>query len=329
MDPVNENIPKINIDSVWLPAQGSTAAESIDWAWDVVMGVSIGFFVLLMGMMVYFIIKYRRRSDYDITSDLDHNFRLEMVWTLVPLAIVIALFFIGFKGFLYASVAPKDAYEIQVVGQKWFWSFTYPNGATSSELYVPEDRPIKLIMSSTDVIHSFFVPELRVKRDVIPGLYTTMWFEAVHPFVSTMFCTEYCGGGGDGRQGSGHSGMWTRIHVLTGAEFDAWLFKKEEEEMNLPPAELGQKLYAEKGCMGCHSLDGTRGNGPSFKGIFGKQEQMADGSTITVDENYLRESILLSNAKVVAGFAPVMPSFEGQLREKQIVGLIEFIKTVK
>jgi cytochrome c oxidase subunit 2 len=242
-----ENIPKINISSFWLPHEGSTAAESIDWGWDVVMIVSIFFFLLLMGMMFYFMFKYRRKSDYDITSDLDHNTRLEILWTVIPLAICIGLFFVGFKGYLYASVPPKGAYEIQVVGQKWFWSFTYPNGVTSNELTVPEDRPVKLIMSSQDVIHSFFVPELRVKRDVIPGLYTTLWFEAMEPFESTMFCTEYCGGGGDGRQGSGHSGMWTRVHVLTGSDFDAWLLKKEEEDMNMPPAELGKKLYAEKG----------------------------------------------------------------------------------
>jgi cytochrome c oxidase subunit II len=329
MNPQNPTSPSINIDSVWLPQANSTLAESVDFGWNAVMWVSVFFFVLLMGMMFTFMWKYRRRSDYDVTSDLDHNARLELLWTVVPLAIVIALFFVGFKGFLYSAVPPKDSYEIQVVGQKWFWTFTYPNGVTSSELIVPEDRPVKLIMSSQDVIHSFFVPEFRAKRDVIPGMYTTLWFEAKDPMVSTMFCTEYCGGGGDGRQGSGHSGMWSRVEVMTGADFDAWLRKKEDEEMNLPPAELGRKLYAEKGCAGCHSLDGTRGNGPSFLGIFGKTEQMASGETITVDENYLRESILQPNARVVAGFAPVMPPFEGQLREKQLTALIEFIKTVK
>lgn len=328
MNPQTEP-PKINIDSFWLPHEGSTAAASIDWGWNVVMVISILFFLLLMGMMFTFIIKYRRKSDYDVTSDRDHNVRLEIAWTVIPLLLCIYLFFVGFKGYLYASVPPRDSYEIQVVGQKWFWTFTYPNGVTSSELTVPEDRPIKLIMSSQDVIHSFFVPEMRVKRDVIPGLYTTLWFEPKEPFESTVFCAEYCGGGGDGRQGSGHSGMWTRIHVLTGSDFDSWLIKKEEEDMNMPPAELGKKLFAERGCVGCHTLDGSKGNGPTFKGLFGRQEKMSDGQAIDVDENYLHESILKSQAKLVAGFPPIMPAFEGQLREKQVTALIEFIKTVK
>lgn len=329
MNPQTENLPHINMGSFWLPHAGSKAAESIDHAWNIVMAMSIVFFVILMGMMFTFMVKYRRKSDYDITSDEDHNTKLEIVWTVIPTILVAWLFFIGFKGYLYASVSPKNAYEIQVVAQKWFWSFTYPNGVSSSELTIPEDRPVKLIMSSQDVIHSFFVPELRVKRDVIPGLYTTMWFEATDPFESAVECAEYCGGGGDGGQGSGHSGMWTRVHVLTGSDFDAWLLKKEEEDQNMPPADLGKKLYVEKGCMGCHSLDGTKGNGPSFKGLFGRAEKMADGADITVDENYLHESILQSQAKIVAGFAPVMPTFEGQLREKQVTALIEFIKTVK
>jgi cytochrome c oxidase subunit 2 len=322
------NPPSVSIDTVWLPKQNSTLAESVDFAWDVVMFVSIAFFVLLMGMMVYFAIRYRRRSEYDITSDRDHNARLEWTWTLVPLAIVIGLFFVGFKGYLYASVPPAEAYEIHVTAQKWSWTFTYPNGVVTNELTIPAGRPIKLIMSSTDVLHSFYVPEFRAKRDVIPGLYTTLWFQAKEPAESTLMCAEYCGGGGDGQQGSGHSAMWTRTHVLSAPDFDTWM-RSQEDDPNAPPAEKGGKLYVTRGCAGCHTTDGRPGNGPTFKGLFGNMRSMSDGAQMAADENYLRESILQSQKRIVAGFGAIMPAFEGQLSDKEVTYLIEYIKSVK
>jgi len=320
--------PQISIDTVWLPKQNSTLAETVDFSWDIVMFVSIAFFMLLMGMMVYLAIRYRRHSEFDVTSDRDHNARLEWTWTIIPLAIVIALFFVGFKGFLYASVPPAEAYEINVTAQKWSWTFTYPNGVVTNELTVPAGRPIKLIMSSTDVLHSFYVPEFRAKRDVIPGLYTTLWFQALEPAESTLFCTEYCGGGGEGQQGSGHSAMWTRTHVLTEPDFDAWM-RSQEDDPNLPPAQKGAKLSVTRGCAGCHSADGSKGNGPTFKGLFGRPEKMSTGQDIMVDENYLRESILQSQKQIVAGYGAIMPAFEGQLTDKEVTYLIEYIKSVK
>jgi cytochrome c oxidase subunit 2 len=328
MNPETLTKPAISIDSAWLPKQNSTLAESVDFAWDVAMFVSVAFFMLLMGMMVYFAIQYRRRSEFDVTSDRDHNTALEWTWTIVPLAIVIALFFVGFKGFLYASVPPAESYEIHVTAQKWSWTFTYPNGVVTNELTVPAGRPVKMIMSSTDVLHSFYVPEFRAKRDVVPGMYTTLWFEAKEPAESTLFCTEYCGGGGEGQQGSGHSAMWTRVHVVSEPDFDKWILSQEDDP-NAPPAEKGAKLYVTRGCNGCHSLDGSRGNGPTFKGVFGTSEKMADGEQIQVDENYLKESILLSQKRIVAGYGAIMPAFEGQLSDKEVTYLIEFIKSVK
>jgi cytochrome c oxidase subunit 2 len=321
--------PHIDIDSLWLPKQGSTIAPDVDWAWDMVMIVSIAFFMLLMGLMVYFAIAYRRRHDREITSDIDNSHVLERIWTIVPLILVGWLFFVGFKGFVNASVAPADSYQIHVQARKWVWEFTYPNGVTTSELIVPEKTPIKLIMSSSDVVHSFYVPEFRVKRDVIPGLYTTMWFEPTEPLDSVIQCAEYCGGAGDGSRGTGHSGMWAPVRVVTSGQFKAWLDAEDEKSNKLPPAALGKKLYADKGCNGCHTLDGKPLTGPTFKGVFGRKEQMSSGETITVDENYLRESILNSQAKIVQGFQPVMPVFQGQLNEKQVTGLIEFIKEQK
>lgn len=319
--------PKINEAGVWLPKANSTLADSVDWSWDIVMTVSIAFFVLLMSLMVYFAIRYKRRSEFDITSDRDHNARLEWTWTLVPLAIVIALFFVGFKGYLYASVPPAESYEINVTAQKWSWTFSYPNGIVSNELHVPAGRPVKMIMSSTDVLHSFYVPEFRAKRDVIPGMYTTLWFQAKEPSESTLFCTEYCGGGGEGAQGSGHSAMWTRVFVHSEPDFDNWI--KSQDDPTAPPADKGKKLYTTRGCVGCHTLDGAKGNGPTFKGLFGHDVALSDGSTVKADENYLRESILYSQKTIVAGYGAIMPSFEGQLSDKEVTYLIEFIKSVK
>lgn len=324
-----EATPRIHIDSTWLPKANSTLAPAVDDAWNLVMVMCIAFFVLLMGMMVYFVIRYRRRSDFDITSDLDHNLRLEIAWTLIPFALVMWLFVVGFKGYLYAAVPPAEAYEIQVTAQKWTWNFQYPNGVETPDLVVPQGRPIRLIMSSRDVLHSFYVPEFRVKRDVIPGMYTSVWFEATELTDTALECAEYCGGSGDGSRTTGHSGMWAHVRVLSSSDFDAWLRKIEEESNKMTPAQLGAKLYEEKGCKGCHSLDGSKITGPSFKGLYMKQEQMSTGDMVQAEENYLRESILNSQAKMVMGYPGVMPAFAGQLTDKQVDGLIAFIKEQK
>jgi cytochrome c oxidase subunit 2 len=324
-----ETTPHINVESLWLPKANSTLAPSVDWAWNVVMVISIAFFLLLMGMMFYFVLRYRRRSELDVTSDVDHNFKLEVVWTVVPFILVAGLFFVGFKGFLHAAVPPAETYDIQLTAQKWTWSFEYPNGVVSPDLVVPQGRPIRLIMSSRDVIHSFYVPEFRVKRDVIPGLYTSVWFEAREVGETALECAEYCGGAGDGSRTTGHSGMWSHVRVLSGADFDTWLAKTEEEANKLTPAQLGAKLYEEKGCKGCHSLDGSKITGPTFKGLYMRQEQMSTGDMVTAEENYLKESILQSQAKIVMGYPGVMPVFEGQLTDKQVNALIAFIKEQK
>jgi cytochrome c oxidase subunit 2 len=323
-----EVTPHINLGSVWLPKANSTLAPSVDYAWNIVMVVCIAFFFLLMGLMTYFVIRYRRRTDYDITSDVDHNFRLELVWTVVPTILVTILFFVGFRGFLYASVPPAEAMEIQVTAHKWAWSFQYPNGVVKGDLVVPQGKPVKLIMSSQDVIHSFYVPELRVKRDVIPGLYTVLWFEGTEPTETALECAEYCGGAGDGSQGTGHSGMWSKVSILPPSEYDAWM-NHEIESSNLPPAELGKKLFEERGCKGCHTIDGSKSTGPTLKGVFGSDVPMTTGPTVHADENYLRESILQSQAKIVAGYPGVMPVFQGQLTDKQVDALIAFIKEQK
>ncbi len=313
------NVPKIDQGSFWMPRQSSTLAPAVDAAWDVVMYVSVAFFLLIVGAMAWFVYKYRRRGPDDKTSNIAHNARLEIAWTAIPMLILLVLFFIGLSGYVNASVAPGDSYEINVTGEKWLWTFSYPNGTVSpSKLVVPRGRPVRLVMSSKDVLHSFYIPEFRIKHDVIPGTYTTLWFEATEVKDSTLLCAEYCG--------TGHSDMMATVSVVEEAQFQEFL-ESGGDDKNMPPAELGKSLYTTWGCATCHSLTGARQQGPSFKGLFGKTETLADGSSVHVDEAYLKESILVSNAKVVSGYQPIMPVFQGVLKERQVDALVAFIKS--
>jgi len=325
-------VPKIDIDSFWLPKQSSTIAPSIDFAWDIVLWTSTVFFLILMVPMFYFVVKYRRKKEGEVTSSIDHSTKIEVVWTVIPLVILIALFFVGLAPWVNASVAPANALEIQVTAQKWNWSFRYPNGTTSpGKLVVPKGKPVRLVMSATDVLHSFFVAEFRVKADAIPGVYSTLWFEPTQTGTFTVQCTEYCGGpAGDvqANQPGGHSDMLATVEVIDETKFKEWL-ETGGEDKSLPLAERGKQQYTKWGCNACHSLDGTKLAGPTFKGLFGRDEEMADGTHVKVDENYIRESILNPTAKVVKGYAPVMPVFQGQLRDPQIESIIAFLKEQK
>ncbi len=311
----------IHQGTFWLPKASSTLAPGVDHAWDVVMWVSVFFFVIVIGTMAYFMWKYRRRTDKDETSTVDHSAKLEITWTILPLVIVMGLFFVGLSGFMNASVAPSDSYEVQVTGERWLWTFIYPNGAISpSRLVVPKGKPVRMVMSSKDVIHSFYVPEFRIKRDVIPGQYTSIWFEATEVGKYTLECAEYCG--------TGHSDMLATIEVMEPEQFKQWL-ESAGGDKSLPPAKRGEALFNKWQCSACHALDGSRKVGPSFKGLYGREETMSDGRVIKADENYLRESILLSNAKIVKGYDPVMPIFKDMLKDDDVNDLIAFIKEQK
>ncbi|WP_437621088.1 cytochrome c oxidase subunit II [Sorangium sp. So ce1151] len=315
---VNKN--PIELGSFWLPRQGSTLAERIDAGWDAAYWVSVLFFVLVTGAIVLFAIKYRRRTEHDKTSPIDHSTTVEVVWTLIPLAIVIALFFVGMRGYVHASVAPAESYEINVTGEMYLWTFTYPDGTTTvNELAVPRGRPVRLIMSSKDILHSFFIPEFRVKQDIVPGSYTSLWFEATETRETVLLCTEYCG--------SGHSDMMATVKVLEPSDFEKWL--EGNNNSDLPPEELGKTLFAKRSCVTCHSLDGTRLQGPSLKGLFGREEELANGTKVVADENYFRESVFNPQGQIVRGYPPVMPSFKGLLKDREVDALIAYLKTVK
>ena len=276
--------------------------------------------VLVIGGMIYFALKYKRKTENDKTAYITHNTFLEFLWSFIPLVIFLAMFVWGWKLYHDMRKFPDNALEVNVVAQQWSWQFLYKSGKTSTnEFWVPVNQPIKLIMASKDVIHSFYIPTMRIKQDVVPGRYTALWFESEKLGNFQVFCAEYCG--------TAHSAMMAKIHVVTLPEYEKWL---QENDEGLSLAQKGEKLYSEKGCVACHSLDGTIKVGPSWKGIFGKTEEMADGAKVPVDENYIRESILTPNAKIVKGFAGgVMPAFQGQVTEEQMNALIEFIKGLK
>ncbi len=309
----------IDIGSFWLPRQSSTLAPEIDRAYHTVLGISAFFFVLVIGATALFAIRYRRRAG-ESAAQIDHSTPIEIVWTAIPAILLLFLFGIGLRGYVSAHVAPGDAMEVKVTAERWLWTFTYPNGTTTvNELGVPKDRPVRLLMSSKDIVHSFFVPEFRIKQDVVPGAYTSTWFEATEAKEVTILCAEYCG--------TGHSDMMGKVIVMEEPAFRDWL-DKGGGVGNLPPAELGKKLFTSRNCATCHSLDGTRIQGPTFKGVFGRSEDLEGGGKVVVDENYIRESILDPQAKIVRGYPASMPVFKGLLKDSEIDALIAFLKTV-
>jgi cytochrome c oxidase subunit 2 len=303
------------------------------------------FFVV--GAQLYFMIKYRKRSDNDRTSPLKHSFKLEFAWSAIPTLFLIVFFVWGEIDFMRMSTPPADAMVVNVKAQKWSWEFSYPggNGATSNEirkdengenildasgapivvptLVVPLNAPVRLIMQSKDVIHSFYVPAFRVKKDVVPGRYTAVWFTAIQEGEFPIFCTEYCG--------DEHSSMLAKVVVVKPEDFEAKVAEttRLEQMANETVPQYGERVYKTKGCDACHSTDGSAKVGPSFKGLWDKTETLADGSTVKVDHNYIKQSILDPNSQVVQGFSPQMPSFAGQLADEDIDALIEFIQGLK
>ena len=306
--------------SLWLPPANSTYAQDVDGLFHFILDWSIIIQVIVTLLILWFIIAYRRKGKEVTTSPKDHNLLLEIIWTAIPTVLVMIVFFWGFTGYMKMRVMPANALEIKVTAQKWFWSFVYPDGNTSDALVVPVNQPIRLLMSSQDVLHSFFVPNFRAKMDVLPNRYTSMWFQATDTGTFDIYCTEYCG--------QKHSEMLAKVIVL---EPDAYL--KKLDEMNkipegMAPADYGRLLYQRKACITCHSLDGSIIQGPSFKGSFGTTIQLAAGGSVLMDENYIRESILNPKAKIHTGFQPVMPTYQGMLKEPQIDALIAFIKSL-
>jgi cytochrome c oxidase subunit 2 len=309
------------VGSTFLPPGNSTIAPEVDSLFNFILTASIILFLVVIAGIVFFAWRYRRREKDELTTSVSHHTPLEIIWTVIPVILIIIVFIWGFRTYVKMHVVPGDSLEIKVTGQKWFWTFDYPQGANSlNELVVPVDRPIKLLLSSKDVIHSFFVPNFRVKMDVLPNRYTIAWFQATRTGEYNLFCTEFCG--------KGHSEMIGKVRVMEQAQFDKWLEEGAVVGEGMSPEEFGKQLYTKKACVTCHSLDGSIIQGPSFLGLYGHEVLVSDGTRLTADENYIRESILSPRAKIVNGFQPVMPTYQGILKQGEVDALIAFIKSL-
>jgi cytochrome c oxidase subunit 2 len=306
----------------WFPEQASTFAAEVDSFFYFILWLSVFFFVLIVGGMAYFIWKYRERPGYRGNPEAEHNTPLEITWTVLPTFIVIYIFVRGAAGYLNMSRAPSETLDIQVQAQKWAWTFTYPNGAVSPELHLPIDQAAKMVMRSSDVIHSFFVPAFRAKSDVVPGRYNLMWFQPTKEGTYDLLCTEYCG--------DKHSEMLTKVTVHSKEGYEKWVADAAKPPED--PVEHGKWIYERYGCKSCHSLDGSKVVGPSFQGSWGVDVALAGGKgSQAFDENYVRESILDPQAKARSGYeaASAMPSYQGRLKEEQLAAVIEFLKSLK
>lgn len=293
-------------------------AARVDELFFFLVAVSTFFAALICVLIVVFAIKYRRRNEDDRPQAIPGNLRLEILWTTIPLALTMVTFVWGAKLFFVTYYPPSDALEITVVAKQWMWKVQHPEGQSEiDELHIPAGRPIKLVMTSQDVIHDFFVPAFRVKKDVLPGRYTTLWFEATKPGSYRLFCAQYCG--------TQHSGMVGRVVVMEPAEFQAWL---GGGATGVSMASAGEKLFQRLGCATCH-LPNDSGRGPSLVGLFARKVQLQGGRSVTADETYIRESILNPQAKVVAGFQPIMPTFKGLVSEDGIMQILAYLKSLK
>lgn len=306
--------------SLFMPPQATEVAKNFDALYQFLLIASFISCVLVIGGLIFFAVKHRRKTDTDKTPYISHNTTLEFLWSFIPFVIFMVAFVWGWVVFHQLRHMPKEALEIGVQAQKWDWTFMYKNGRkVSGEFYVPVGQDVKLLMTSSDVIHSFYVPAFRSKQDVVPGRYTAYWFNANREGTFQVFCAEYCG--------DKHSGMLAKIHVVPREKFEEWI--QSEPYKGLSSVEIGAKVYGAR-CVACHTLTDKKNVGPGFKGLFGREEAIEGGTKVLVDENYVRESILNPNAKIVAGFPHgVMPTFAGQLSEEELMGIVDYLKTLK
>lgn len=308
----------------FMPTQGTEIAKGVDNLYGFLLAISLLSCVIVIGGMIYFAIKYKRKSDNDKTAYITHDTRLEIIWSVIPLILFLVVFAWGWMIYHDMRTMPKNALEIHVTGKQWAWTTEYKNGVKSTDVVVPVGRDVKIILSAEDVLHSFYVPSFRVKQDAVPGRYTALWFHAEKLGDFHVFCTEFCG--------TEHSGMITKLRVVSQEDFDKWL-TTESEVSTLPLAQRGAKIFQTRACASCHNVNNPAVKvGPTMQNLFGlENHEMMDGTKVTADENYLRESILNSQAKVVKGFGPrsAMPAFQGQLSEVEVTALIEYIKGLK
>jgi cytochrome c oxidase subunit II len=298
------------------PARASAGAGNVDALYIFLVLLATFMSVAIFSMILVFALRYRRQPGRE-AEQIEGSNALEITWSVVPLGIFMVIFAWGAVIYFQERTPPRDATEIYVVAKQWMWKLEHVEGQREiNELHVPVGRDIEMIMTSQDVIHSFYVPAFRVKQDVLPGRYTTAWFRAIKPGVYHLFCAEYCG--------SQHSGMIGQVVVMEPAQYEAWL---SGGNTSGSLASNGESIFQQLGCVTCHRSD-TQGRGPSLAGIFGKPVQLEDGRTVIADENYIRESILSPSAKIVKGFKPIMPVFQGLVSEEQLTELVAYVKSL-
>ncbi len=304
----------------FMPEQGTDIAKQVDNLYGFLLVVSFISCAILIGGMIYFAVKYKRKSANDKTPYITHDTRLEILWSVIPLIIFLFVFAWGWVVYHDMRAMPKNALEIHVTGKQWAWTMEYKNGVKAIELVVPVNRDIKIILTSEDVIHSFYVPSFRIKQDAVPGRYSALWFRAEKLGEFHVFCTEFCG--------TSHSGMLSKVRVVSQEDFDKWLIE-ESEIGSLPLAARGAKYFKTRACSSCHNVDNAAVKvGPSLYKRWGKEEEFDDGTKASFDENYARQSILEPQARIVKGYPrpSPMPSYQGQLSESELNALIEYIK---
>jgi len=305
------------------PPPASSLAENIDNIYFVWLGLSAAIAIAIGALIVLFTIRYHRHSHADRTVAPEavrerSMHRIEIAWTLIPLGIFLAMFLWSTDAYYRSATVPSDAVPVYVVGKQWMWHIEHQGGQREiNELHVPIGQPIELVMTSQDVIHSFSIPGFRVKQDVLPGRYTTLWFKATQPGDFRWFCTQYCG--------AAHSHMIGRVLVMERADFDRWLAANSAAGSM---AAMGAVRFREFGCGDCHGRNASV-RAPRLEGLFGRSVLLQDGRTVIADERFIRDAVLLPNKDVPAGYEPTMPSFRGQIDEQQMLEIIEYVKSIE
>ena len=299
------------------PPNASSGASEMDLLYAFITAVSAFFVVVVAALVVFFAIKYHRRHPDEVGEDIHGSLALELTWTFIPFVLAMAMFVWGADLFFRLARPPLDSMEMFVVGKQWMWKVQHPEGVREiNELHVPINRNIRLTMGSEDVLHDFSIPAFRVKMDVVPGRVTTMWFRPTAVGEYHLFCAEFCG--------TKHSGMIGRVVVMTEQDYQAWLSGGVSTET---PAQAGERIFTQNGCATCHA-GGAGARGPALAGVPGSMVELTDGRRVAADDNYLRESIMIPAAKVVRGYQPIMPTFQGALSEEQVMQVIAYLKSL-
>jgi len=307
----------MNPGFTFTPERAATTASEVDAVFYFILLVTGLFALGVWVAMLYLAIRYRRRSEHDRPREIEGSLVLELAWTLVPLGLMMTMFVWGAKVYFHLNRPPDDAMTVTVVAKRWMWKLQHPTGQREiNELHVPLGRAVRLVLTSEDTIHSFFVPAFRIKKDVLPGRYNVAWFRATKLGTYHLFCAEYCG--------TEHARMGGRIVVMEPGAYQAWLAAGPQPET---PVAAGERLFTALNCVSCHQPDSAV-RGPSLPGVFGRTVRLAGGDTVVADDAYLRESIVNPAARIVAGYQPVMPTFQGQVSEEQLIALVAYLRSL-